>query len=66
MAQTFQPTDEPLTEQEKKDMEEILACIRTLRNEGGWGVLSITLKGGDVDEIVTAISKKPKFNHNHN
>lgn len=50
-----------LSEQEKEDLAEILQMLRTLRaSHGGWGVIDISVKGGEVDEIGVRFTLKPK------
>jgi hypothetical protein len=61
MAQTFYPDNEAMTDAEKKELEQVLECIRVLRRESGWGLISIDFKGGDMNEIITSIKKKPKY-----
>jgi hypothetical protein len=61
MAQTFVPDNEAASEAEQREMEQILDCIRTLRQQSGWGLISVDFKGGEMNEIITSIKKRPKF-----
>jgi hypothetical protein len=63
MTQTFLPDEMPATADEEKDLTEILDCIRLLREETGWGVIELTFKGGELNEVITSISRKPKTNN---
>ena len=65
MVQTFEAETKPPTEEEKKELAQLLECMRTLRRDGGWGLVEMTFKGGDIDEIVTSIRRKPKLEHNY-
>jgi hypothetical protein len=59
--QSFEPETKSPSAEEQKELEQVLECIRTLRRDGGWGLIEMTFKGGDVDEIVTSIRRKPKL-----
>ena len=54
-----QDTEEP-SPREKEELRSILRCLRVVRSNGGFGTLSIWIKGGELYEIQTAYSEKPK------
>ena len=54
---------EPETAEELRKAEN-LECMRLLRGQTGWGIIELTFKGGQLDEAITSISKKPKLNNN--
>jgi hypothetical protein len=47
------------TVQEAGDLLAILGFLRELRRAGGWGTVTVILKGGDICEAVTSASWKP-------
>ncbi len=50
-----------MTASEKADLHEILLSLRLLRSNGGWGSVTVELKGGDLDEIRNEITLKPRL-----
>ncbi len=50
-----------MTASEKADLHEILLSLRMIRSNGGWGSVTVELKGGDLDEIKNEITLKPRL-----
>jgi hypothetical protein len=61
MTYTALPDEEPPTDQEKKEILEILRCLRVVRSHGGWGQITVWVRGTEVYEIQTAYTEKPKL-----
>ncbi len=59
MSKTFS-ADAPVTAKEEDDVKNFLECLRLLRREGGWGTITLTVAKGDIEEIITAVTSKPK------
>ncbi len=64
MTATFLPDEEvPPTPDEIKELKQVLQSIRLLKRETGWGVIELSYKGCDLDEITISISKRPKIDY---
>lgn len=42
----------------KQELLNILESLRMVREESGWGSVEITIKGGEIDEVKTVISRR--------
>ncbi len=51
-----------ITEEEAKDLHEVLLSMRLIRSQGGWGSTETLLKGGELDQVKTVILGKPRTN----
>lgn len=43
------------------ELAEIRACLEEIRKKGGWGTVTLTLKGGELTDIDVSVTIKRKL-----
>jgi hypothetical protein len=51
---------ENISADERKELLTILAALRAMRKDGGWGKITIIMRGGDINELFCEYSIKTR------